>query len=223
MDKILLVEDDTKITEMICLFLRDEYDIVCAYSGTEGLLILDKQPFDLVILDIMLPGKSGDKVLTEIRKKSNIPILILTAITDKKTTVDLLEKGANDYLTKPFDLKELRARLRLRINPLLHTKEDSCITYKNLVFDRNTFQTSINGQDLDLSRKELQILRLFLENPNRVFSKEQIYQHVWGDNYIGDENTVNVHISSVRKKIQKADEEHTYLETVWGIGIKLAK
>ena len=221
--KLLLVEDDTALNEMLQTIVKPHYEFSSAYSGTEALLLLKHEHFDLVVLDLMLPGKSGQDTLTELRETSSIPVIILTALSDKETTVRLLQNGANDYLTKPFDPSELLARIsiHLRIPTEQQHSAPEMITFKNLSFDTETFIISINDIPVNFSKKEIEILSLLLKNPKRVFTKDLLYQQIWGDSFYGDENTINVHISNIRSKLKKADPETTYIETVWAIGIKL--
>lgn len=227
MAKILIVEDDVSISEMLALALGTEHACTVAYSGTEGLLQCRATSFDCILLDLMLPGKSGLEVLTEIRLTSNVPVIILTAMTDKETTTNLLLAGANDYVSKPFDMQELRARImvQLRNNVIQQVSEEKATSetvYKNLVVQRENYSATLCGEPLSLSRKEFEILCLLLEQPKRVFTKEMVYTQVWGEDSYGDENTVNVHISKLRAKLLKIDADNQYIETVWGIGIKLA-
>lgn len=225
MKKILLVEDDTEISQLLTTVLGAEYQVVPAYSGTEGLLQFAHQTFDLVILDIMLSGKTGEEVLVEIREKSAIPIVMLTALSDKKMVSDFLLKGADDYLTKPFDIDELLARIAVQIR---RTTQQQVITEKvtqckNVQLVEDMFQISNEETNLQLAKKEFLILQLLVNNPNKIYTKEDLYEKVWGEPYFGDENTVNVHISNLRKKLQNLDPETAYIETVWSLGVKLAK
>lgn len=221
MKKILLIEDSNEINKLLNTVLSEQYEITSAYSGTEGLLHFKNNSFDLIILDVMLPGKSGDQVLKEIREISQVPIIMLTAITNKDSVTDLLLNGADDYITKPFDINELKARIvvQLRKNtPALTTDK---LTYKNLNLYTDTFEIGNNTNIIALKKKEFEILLLLISNPKKIFTKESLYEAIWNEVYYGDENTINVHISNLRKKIQKLDPKETYIETVWGIGIKL--
>lgn len=227
MKKILLVEDTTEMNEMITAILATDYEVTSAFSGTEALLHFQNQSFDLVILDRMLPGKNGEEVLAEIRKSSQIPVIILTAITDQKEVAKLLIAGANDYLTKPFDIDELKARIivQLRQAPQADTAAASNaeLRFKNLQLLPNSFTIRSGEKQCALKRKEFEILQLLIQHPQKVYTKELLYETVWSEPYYGDENTINVHISNLRKKIKTLDPNNDYIETVWGLGIKLAE
>lgn len=223
MKKILLVEDDLEISEMLTLVLGLEYQIVPAYSGTEGLLQFASQRFDLVLLDIMLPGKTGLEVLLELRQTSQVPIIILTALQDKKMVTDYLLQGADDYMNKPFDNDELKARIAVQLRRSADKSEALVIDqYKNVFLNGNLFQLTLGEEQIQLAKKEYLIFQLLVQNPNKIYTKGDLYEKVWGEAYYGDENTINVHISNLRKKLQKIDPETNYIETVWSIGVKLA-
>lgn len=220
MKKILLVEDSNEINDLLRKLLINDYQITSSYSGTEGLLHFKNGSFDLIILDIMLPGKSGEEVLKEIRKVSSIPIIILTAICNKDKVTDLLLNGADDYLTKPFDINELKARIVVQLRKNNTQNHSDVINYKNIKLYPNSFEIGNNITTIQLKKKEFKILLLLISNTKRIFTKETLYEEIWNEVYYGDENTINVHISNLRKKIQKLDPVETYIETVWGIGIK---
>lgn len=224
MRKILLIDDNPGVSQMISKVLKKEYEVIVAYSGTEGMMIFEQQPIDLVLLDRMLPGKSGDEVLAEIRNISPIPIIMLTALSDKNDIADLLLAGANDYIAKPFNLQELKARIavQLRNNSSSSLRvSDSSLSYMNLFLFPDTYELGKGKEKLQLKKKEFDLLALLFQHPNKIFSKEALYNHVWKAPYYGDENTINVHLSSIRRKIKQLDPERDYIETIWGIGIKL--
>jgi len=220
MKKILIIEDDVHINKMLGeLMSCNNYESVSAFSGTEALLLLSRESFSLVLLDLMLPGKTGAEVLAEIRKAgSNTPVIALTALSDKESVVKTLKLGADDYITKPFDNAELLARIeaRLRVNK----EAAKTLRFKDIELDPERFDGFINGDALGLSKREFAILKLLIENPNKVFTKNNIYESVWGGEFLGDDNTVNVHISKIRSKIAKFCGNE-YIETVWGIGFKM--
>lgn len=223
MKTILIVEDTIEINEMISTMLTtNHYKTISAYSGSEALLYLEHHQVDLILLDLMLPGKSGQDVLKDFNNICQIPIIVLTAISDKQTITSLLRLGANDYIVKPFDLEELLARIevqfRLRSN---QTIKKQMLHYKDITMDLETFDVYVGEQLLILSKREFLILQLLMENPKKVFSKQNIYESVWQEVYYGDENTINVHISNIRKKLQEVNADEDYIETVWGIGVKL--
>jgi len=224
MVKILLVEDDTHISEMLCHLLQSAgYAPTPAFSGTEVLLVLASDTFSLVLLDLMLPGKTGEDVLIEIRKTSAIPVIALTARTDKETTVELLKLGADDYVNKPFDNAELLARIDVQLRrtttaPVVSAKN----MYKNILLDEDGYDAAnTNGEKAGLSKREFEILRLMLSSPQKVFTKNNLYESIWGGEFFGDDNTVNVHISKLRAKLAAISPDEEYIQTVWGIGYKM--
>ena len=221
--KILISEDDTHISEMLTHLLKQNgYTPVAAYSGTETLLLFAQGGFSLVLLDLMLPGKTGEEVLTEIRKSSSIPIIVLTAKVDKETTVNLLKLGADDYISKPFDVNELLARITVQLRRTSPTTPQNIITYKDITLDKDGFDAAnTNGIKAGLSKREFEILSLMLSHPQKVFTKNNIYESVWGTDFFGDDNTVNVHISKLRAKLAAISPEQEYIQTVWGIGFKM--
>lgn len=222
MEKILIVEDDNNINQMVYeMFTKAGYSCTSAFSGTEALLRAESGEFGLIILDLMLPGMSGDEVLKNIRKKSSVPVIVLSAKDEPDTKVDLLTLGANDYMTKPFELKELEARalVQLRDNKTGHN--GGIIEFKQLKYDMQKKQVSISGENIPLTVHELKIMELLLRHPGQVFSKNEIYEYAWDDYYIGEDKTINVHISNIRQKIKKVTDTE-YIETVWGLGFKLA-
>ncbi len=222
MEKILIVEDDNNINQMIYeTFTKAGYSCTSAYSGTEALLRIESGEFGLIILDLMLPGMSGDEVLKNIRKKSSVPVIVLSAKDELDTKVDLLTLGANDYMTKPFELKELEARALVQLRDNKTTHDGEIIEFNQLKYDLQKKQVSINGKNIPLTVHELKILELLLRHPGQVFSKNEIYEYAWDDYYIGEDKTINVHISNIRQKIKKVTDAE-YIETVWGLGFKLA-
>ncbi|NLJ95401.1 MAG: response regulator transcription factor [Clostridiaceae bacterium] len=226
MQTILIIEDDTNINNLIAEALRKAgLNSKQAFSGTEGILYLENQknqPLDLVILDLMLPGLSGNEVLAQIRQKYNIPVIIVSAIDGLNQRLQLLRDGADDYLTKPFELSELIVRVEVllrRANP--QDFVNSKLKYKELVLIPENHKLQINDNDIALTKIEFKILELLMSQPKRIFSKEDIYAYAWDDIFLGEEKTVNVHISNIRKKI-KQHTKTEYIETVWGIGFKIA-
>lgn len=222
MKKILIIEDDNALHGLIEAILSENYQTASAYSGTEGLLLLSVDSFDLILLDMMLPGMSGEELLLKIRETSSVPVIILTAITDKKIVTTSLLNGADDYMTKPFDVDELLARISVQLRK---SQPDTLVNqqiYKNIELDLSTFQIKTKQKIIDLSKKEAEIFNLLIKHPKKVYTKEDLYTQVWQEAYYGDENTINVHVSNLRKKLAQLDDSETYIDTVWGIGIKLA-
>ncbi len=221
MSKILIVEDDNDINAMISLALgREGYECVSAYSGTEGLLRLEHEDYDLVILDLMLPGVEGHEVLKKTRETKNTPFIVLSAKDELDTKVELLTLGANDYMTKPFEIKELLARVQVQLRMSSVNAAKQTLDYKELSLDLNSKSLDVNGNSVSLTAQEYKIMELFLKNPGKVFSKNEIYEYAWDDFYVGEDKTIYVHISNIRQKMKKYTENE-YIETVWGLGFKL--
>lgn len=222
--QILVVEDDQDINNMLCdLLMQNGYQVKQAYSGTEALLCLDIGTFDIMLLDLMLPGIPGEEVLTRTRKISEMPIIAVSAKDDGKTKVNLLKSGADDYITKPFDIEELLARIEvvLRRNNMSVKNKNSILQFKELTLDTDTLEVKVGGAEVNLTKREFMILELLMKNPNKVYTKNNIYESVWNENYIGEDNAVNVHISNIRQKIAKVNSGAIYIQTVWGIGFKM--
>ena len=226
MQKILIVEDDTNINNLLREALSKEgYSCEQAFSGTEAKLLLNMQKhgYALVLLDLMLPGISGEAVLEEIRKKGNLPVIVLTAKDSLDEKVEVLTSGADDYITKPFEIREVLARVQvqLRRKEEKETGIERDLSFKDMVLNRDTFQVRIDGRILPkITKQEFAILELLLRNPKQVFSKEDIFEYAWDEHYMGETKTLDVHISNIRKKIKQVTSDE-YIETVWGIGYRL--
>lgn len=219
---ILIVEDDNDINNLIYQTLtKTGYECKQAFSGTEGVMLFGMEDFELVILDLMLPGMPGEEVLQKIKASKNIPVIIMSAKDDIDSKIDLLQAGAEDYITKPFDIKELVVRVQVQLRRFSNDQAaNEQLQYKELSYDKDAMVLRVSGEAIDLTKQELKIMELFLTNPDKVFSKQAIYDYAWEDYYIGEDKTINVHISNIRKKI-KTLSEHEYIETVWGIGFRL--
>lgn len=230
MNKILVIEDDKEINNLICEFLGENgYETISANDGITGLRkFANEKNISLVILDLMLPYKSGDRVLSEIRKTSNIPVIVTSAKDIIQTKVDIMRLGADDYITKPFDLDELLVRIEAVLRRCsgadirLAASENGNKTYgfKNLVLDDSLKEARVRGNLLELTAKEYEILKLLTANPRKLFSKANLYESVWNEPYYAEDNTLKVHMSNIRNKIKKYDSEE-YIETVWGMGYKI--
>jgi len=219
---ILIVEDDTEINHMLQILLRNNgYGTISAYSGTEGILVHNSS-VSLILLDLMLPGRSGDDIIKDLKQKHNVPIIVMSAVHDVSKKVDLFALGADDYVTKPFHNDELLARIAARLRTGVPTEND-VLTYKGIELDKRNFSVKCRGIPVELSRHEFTLLSLLMENPNRTCTKSMIYDNVWNDENSADDNTLNVHISKIRKKFKQCDPECEYIETVWGIGYRLKK
>ncbi|AAK80681.1 DNA-binding response OmpR family regulator [Clostridium acetobutylicum] len=222
MDKILIVEDDAKINEMIqTLLIKNKYMAKAVFSGTEALLVLEKESFDLILLDLMLPGLSGEQVLTKINEQFQIPIICVSAKDDLDTKLGMIRDGADDYITKPFNNEELIVRIGAvlrRMNKGTSIDKTNRFTFKDLVLDSENHIVTINNEPIELTVKEYKILELLISNPKKVFTKQNIFESVWSEEYILDERVVTVHVSNLRNKLKHGD---TYIKTVWGIGYKM--
>lgn len=221
---ILIVEDDAHINNLLKEALEKE-NFVCeqAFSGSEAKLLVEMKSYSLILLDLMLPGISGEEVLSVIRSKSRTPVIVLTAKDSLDEKVDILVNGADDYITKPFEIKEVLARIgvQLRHSASGQPENSSVITCSDLMLDRQNFTVTVNNILLPkITRQEFAILELLARHPKRVFSKEEIFEYAWDEPYMGETKTLDVHISNIRKKIKKVTDRE-YIETVWGIGYKL--
>lgn len=227
MYKILLVEDDKEISEMIEGYLTNEgFGVTVANNGIQALERFDKDKYDLILLDLMLPHIEGMAVMKKIREESLVPIIIVSAKGNEADKALGLGFGADDYIAKPFSLIELSARIKAHIRrayawPSKQEKESQLLKVHDLEVDLDNFSVVKQGQVLKLTSKEFEILKLFLTNPNRVFTKGNIYEHVWEEAYYGDENVINVHIRRLREKIENDPSNPIYIKTLWGIGYKM--
>lgn len=219
--KVLVIDDDVNICELIRLYLEKEgYEVLPVYSGTKAISAFTDFTPNIVILDIMLPGADGWQVCREIRKISNIPIIMLTAKGETFDKVLGLELGADDYIVKPFDPKELIARVKAVLRRYDRKDIDAReVVYPNLVVNRSNYTIKVNGKDLELPPKELELLFFLASNPNKVFTREQLLEHVWGFDFYGDSRTVDVHVKRLREKIDVPNQTWR-LKTVWGVGYK---
>ncbi|HEO8421720.1 MULTISPECIES: response regulator transcription factor [Niallia] len=221
MATILIMEDDMAIHSLIKEALElNGFNTLSAYSGTEGKLLFEQAQIDLILLDLMLPGMNGEEFLQQIRHKTNIPVIVISAKNDQDTKLELLTSGADDYLTKPFDVKELLARIHIQLRHAIKTSDDNKkeIQYKNISIDLDTREVKLNDQIIHLTGREYAILLLFLENPQKVFSRANIYESVWDEPYFDSDKTINMHISNLRNKLNLRDTN--YIKTIWGIGFK---
>ena len=199
MPKILIIEDDTDINNMIYEFLiENQFQAVQAFSGTEGRLIWNLQSdFSLIIMDLMLPGISGEALLQEIRNTSKIPVIVLSARSALGDKVELLAGGADDYLTKPFELEELLARIHVQLRHKADTFSPRLLEYKQWTIDLDSRRLLAGGQSVELTAHEFDILALLMQRPTKVFTKQEIYESVWGEMYAIEDKTINVHISNI--------------------------
>ncbi|WP_195971751.1 response regulator transcription factor [Enterococcus gallinarum] len=219
--KILIIEDDQEINKLFQALLTKHGLIhLSAYSGSEGILLLQQQTFDLVLLDLMIPGINGKEVLQFIRDNFTLPVIIISAMNGVDTKIDLLRSGADDYITKPFNQEEVIARIDVQLRKVPTSIKPHEKKWRNLSLDDNQRIAKLETTTLNLTNAEFDILSLLIDNPSRALSKKTIYEKVWHGTYYGDDNTISVHISNIRKKISVVTEEE-YIKTVWGIGFML--
>ncbi|NLD48330.1 MAG: response regulator transcription factor [Clostridiaceae bacterium] len=219
--KVMVIDDDVNICELIRLYMEKEgYEVITVYNGIKAVEEFKSFTPNIVILDIMLPGVDGWQVCREMRKVSNIPIIMLSAKGETFDKVLGLELGADDYMVKPFEPKELVARLKAVLRRYEHKEIDTQeIVYPNLVINKSNYILKVNGKDMEIPPKELELLYFIASNPNKVFTREQLLEQVWGFDFYGDSRTVDVHIKRLREKID-IEGQNWQLKTVWGVGYK---
>ena len=220
MKKILVIEDEKDIQNIIKAFLENaDYKVETADDGLEGINLIQKNSYDLVLLDIMMPKIDGFVVCEMIRKNSNIPIIILTALTDEESQLKGFDKLADDYITKPFSmpivLKHIEAIFRRTDN---NNETSNILKYKNMILNIENYEVYVDNQKVSLTYREFEILKIFLENQGKVFSRDNILNSIWNYDYFGDDKIVNTHIKNIRKKLG-----YDYIETVRGVGYKIDK
>lgn len=226
MKRILLVEDEKEISLMVKNYLTKEgYIVDTAFNGEEGLFQFRRKDYSLVILDIMMPKMDGIELIKRIREKSNVPAIILSAKDGEIDKALGLGFGADDYVAKLFSMVELSARVKAAIRRATEysneeVKQNKVIKVDDLIIDINNYSVKRGDEDLKLTNKEFEIFKLFLTNPNIVFTKEQIYRQVWEDEFMGDDNIINVHIRRLREKVERDPSKPKYIKTLWGIGYK---
>lgn len=221
---ILVVEDDNDINHLLSKIIKKSgYQPQAAYSGTEALLYLNNQNWDLVLLDLMLPGMTGEEVLEKVREKGSIPVIIISARDEKETRINSLRKGADDFISKPFDVDEVSARIDSLLRRYKHTNDSPqrIQNVKDIQLERETKSVTVNGKVLSLTVREYKILTLLMSSPQKVFSKANLFESVWKETFHGDDNTVNVHMSNLRNKLSKANPNEEYIETIWGMGYRM--
>ncbi len=219
--RILIIEDNEEINDILKEAVTDSgYEAVQSFSGSEGLLRFSTEDFDMVLLDLMLPGIKGEEVLQKIKEKSDIPVLVLSAKTDIEGKVNLLRQGASDYITKPFDVREVLARIDLHAKNSGTKNVSNDLIYNEITINDESHVCSVNGNEISLTKHEFNLLRLLVLHPEKVYSKRELFELAWEEEYIGEDNTVNVHISNIRKKIREYSDNE-YIKAVWGIGFRI--
>ena len=221
MARILVIEDNSDIQEILRTLLTEEHEVIQAFSGTEGIMRFDQGGIDLVLLDIMLPGKNGDQVLKAIREQSQIPVIMLTALSDKKLISQYLLEGANDYIVKPFDLDEVFARVTVQLRQSAEKQPMEIGKTENLPQNLKNIEIKNSQETIRLAKKECLILQTLLKHPKKIFTKEELYEFVWEESYLPGDNTLNTHLSNLRKKLNQLDPNQEYIETIWGVGVRL--
>lgn len=225
MNCVLIVEDDSDINNFINdYFVIKGYATIQAFSGTEGLLRLkNERDICCVILDLMLPGLSGEEIIQEVRKVSDVPIITVSAKNEEEAKIEVLKLGADDFLLKPFNLEELQLKVERNIQKYLNQQVSykKNEEFKNIILNQDTREVFVGGQNVYFTSKEFDILMLLIQNPNKVISKEKIFKEVWHEDYCIDTQTVTVHIKNIRKKIKEINPTTPTIETVWGIGFKI--
>ena len=221
--KVLVVEDDSNIAELLRLYLeKDAFEVHIASDGGEGIRLAQELQPDLILLDIMLPVVDGWVVCSEVRKTSKVPIIMLTAKGETFDKISGLEMGADDYVTKPFEVKELMARIHAvmrRTEPETEKTSAKRLTFDKLVIDLDSYELVVDGKRVEAPPKEMELLFHLASSPNRVFTRNQLLDEVWGFDYFGDSRTVDVHIKRLREKLEGVSDKWS-LKTVWGVGYK---
>ncbi len=222
MSKVLVIEDDVNIAELLRLYLEKEgFIVTIAHDGGKGLAEFEKDKPDMVLLDVMLPVMDGWSVLREIRVSSKVPVIMLTAKGETVDKVSGLEMGADDYIVKPFEVKELLARIHavMRRGSAEENENAKRLCFDRLIIDMDSFELTVNGKKVDLPPKEMELLYHLASTPNRVYTRNQLLDEVWGFDYFGDSRTVDVHIKRLREKLENVSEKWS-IKTVWGVGYK---
>ena len=224
---ILVVEDDLDINNLLCKILTKEgYNVRAAYSGTEASMCMEQYDFQLVLLDLMLPGINGEDIIKGIRRLKTMPIIVISAKENQEIKVEVLGLGADDFVSKPFDTNEVLARVQAQLRRYMvfssSNSKERILRHKDLILNRDTVEVTLNGETVTLTAREFCILELLMENPNKVFTKSNLFEKVWNEEFLGDDNTVNVHISNLRSKLSKIQPNVEYIHTVWGIGFKIS-
>ena len=217
---ILIVEDDVNIRELLHLYLGQEgYRVETAQDGAEGLRVFKRVHPDLVLLDLMMPVMDGTQMIRELRTFSKTPVIVLTAKGEVFDKVTLLELGADDYITKPFEMREVIARVRAVLRRFNKDEGEDKLVFDNLVIDKKSYKIIVRGQKMAIPPKEIELLYFLASSPNRVFTRAQLLDDVWGFDYFGDTRTVDVHVKRLREKLQGVSDQWE-IKTVWGVGYK---
>lgn len=222
MINVLIVEDDNEINNLLNNILKDKgYNVVQAFSGTEAMIYINNNEFQIILLDLMLPGLSGEEIIQKVREKYNAAIIVLSAKDSIESKVNALHLGADDYVVKPFDITEILARVEANLRRIFGiAPKNKIMVYKDIELNSVDHKVFAAKKELQLTPKEFSILELMIKNPKKVFSKSNIFESVWNEEFLGDDNAVNVHVSNLRTKLNNATSNN-YIKTVWGVGFKL--
>lgn len=225
MSKILIVEDNHDINDLLAETLNEAgFETASAFDGLNGLKLAQSGEFCLIMMDIMLPYISGDEILKKIREKSDVPVIVISAKDMVSTKIDMLKMGADDYITKPFDLGEVVARVETALRHSGYTPaKGHVLRYKDIILDCANKSIKVGDTEIKCTAKEFMILEMLMQNPEKVFTKANIFESVWQEDYMCDDNVVKTHISNLRSKLEKANPSEDYIETVWGLGYRLYK
>ncbi|AOR23115.1 response regulator transcription factor [Clostridium taeniosporum] len=225
MKKILIVEDNKELNILLSNIIKEAgYLTKSLYDGLDVIKEFKENKYDMIILDIMLPYKSGDMILKEIRKDYDVPVIIISAKDLTGTKVYMLKNGADDYITKPFNIDEVIARIETNLRRYKNSKTvNEMLYYKDIKLDTRLKRVIVDKNEVNLTVKEYHILELLMKNQERVYSKANLYEIIWESEFLGDDKTIKTHISRLRNKLKEANKDEEYIETVWGIGYRLIK
>lgn len=220
--RILIVEDNREISSLLSDFLtKNGYETLTAFDGNAASAVMKRQEFDIVLMDLMLPFVSGEQLMKEFRAYSDKPVIVISAKSMMETRLEMLRTGADDFILKPFDLNEVLVRIQVVMRRVgIVSDQNSILSCGALEFNVTENTVSCGGKPVSLTAKEMQLLKLFLSHPKKVFTKANLYETVWNDTYYYEDNTINVHVSNLRSKLKKASGED-HIETVWGVGYRL--
>ena len=217
---VLIVEDESNIRELLRMYLEQEgYAVETAQNGSEGLRVFKRVHPDLVLLDLMMPVMDGNQMIRELRTFSKTPVIMLTAKGEMIDKIAGLELGADDYITKPFEMREVMARVKAVLRRFETDEEPKRLEFDNLIIDKNAFNIVVKGETMEIPPKEIELLYFLASSPNRVFTRAQLLDDVWGFDYFGDTRTVDVHVKRLREKLQDVSTKWE-IKTVWGVGYK---
>lgn len=219
--KIAVIEDDREINRILTgLLEKNGYQVVTAYDGGRASIMMREERPDLILMDLMLPYKDGETIIAEFREYSHTPVIVISAKSMMETKLEVLRLGADDYIIKPFDLDEVLVRVEVMLRRSMSAQPNTVLACGGLRFFTDENRVEYNGKPIQLTAKELMLLKKFMESPQRVYTKAELYESVWNDTYYYEDNTINVHVSNLRSKLKKASGKD-HIETVWGIGYRL--